>query len=346
MTSLLVDDLLARFTGSLRRTGDATLCTAGGLSGAEVRRVPTASGVFALRAWPTQIVTAERPEWIAGVLRRAASAGCRKVPVPLALADDPRRTCVPADDRWWQLEPWLPGEADFLAKPSEAKLQAAFRELGLLHIALGEGSPRELRLGTSPAIAKRQAVFDELTHGGRHEVQRAIVANASEMRDWQELQQDADEYSQHFAKCGPRVESLLQLAARQEFALQPVAGDLHAEHVLFEGDEVAGFVDFGAMAVDSVALDLARLVGSMAGEDTKRRAAALAAYAAARQSNAGLSVEAEVLVEVLDRSGVLLAPYRWLRWIYLERREFPRRDAVLARWRTIMERLRKMAETW
>ena len=346
MNPSFVDDLPAQFAGSPRRTGDAVLCTAGGLSGAEVWRVPTASGVFALRAWPTQIVTADRPEWIAGVLRGAATAGCRKVPVPLLLATDPRRTCLHAADRWWQLEPWMTGTADYLAKPSEAKFQAAFRELSLLHNCLRDGSPRDLRRGTSPAVAKRQAVFDELTSGGWTEVQSVLAADSPEFETWRQLKDGTAQYAQYFAKCGPRVESLLQLTARQQFLLQPVAGDLHAEHVLFEGDEVTGFVDFGAMAVDSVALDVARLVGSMAGENAKNRTAALAAYASARQSSAGLSVEEEVLVEVLDRSGVLLAPYRWLRWIYVERREFPRRDAVLARFRLVMERLRKMAESW
>lgn len=346
MNPTLVDDLLARFAGSLRRTGDAVLCTAGGLSGAEVWRVPTTAGVFALRAWPTQIVTDDRPEWIAGVLRGAATAGCRKVPVPLLLAEAPRRTCAYVDDRQWQLEPWMPGTANYLAQPREAKFQAAFRELGQLHNYLRDGSPRELRRSTSPAVAKRQAVFGELTRGGWTEVQRAIANDSPEFATWRELKDGAAQYAQYFAKCGPRVESLLQLTVRQQFPLQPVAGDLHAEHVLFEGDEVTGFVDFGAMAVDSVALDVARLVGSMAGEDAKSRTAALATYSGARQSSAGLSMEEEVLVEVLDRSGILLAPYRWLRWIYVERREFPRRDAVLARFRLVMERLRKMAESW
>ena len=346
MNPTLVDDLLVRFAGSLRRTGDAVLCTAGGLSGAEVWRIPTTAGVFALRAWPTQIVTDEQPEWIAGVLRAAAKAGCRKVPVPLLLAEDPRRTCAYVDDRRWQLEPWMPGTADYLAQPSEAKFHAAFRELGLLHNCLRDGSPRELRRGTSPAVAKRQAVFDELTRGGWAEVQSVLAADSPEFASWQDLKDGAAQYAQYFAKCGPRVASLLQLTTRQQFPLQSVAGDLHAEHVLFQGDDLTGFVDFGAMTVDSVALDVARLVGSMAGENVTGRVAALTAYASARQSSAGLSVEEEVLVEVLDRSGVLLAPYRWLRWIYVERREFSRRDAVLARFRLVMDRLRKMAESW
>lgn len=346
MNPTLVDALLLQFSGSLGRTGDATLCTAGGLSGSEVWQVPTASGVFALRAWPSQTTTADWPEWIAGVLRGAESAGCRLVPVPRPLADDPRRTCLHAGDRWWQLEPWMPGTADYLDKPNDAKFLAAFFELGRLHNCLRDGNPRELQRGMSQAVSKRQAVFDDLTHGGWAEVQKAVAHPSPTLVAWSELADAVVEFARLYAKCGPRVESLLQLTARQIFALQPVAGDLHAEHVLFQGDDVSGFVDFGAMAVDNVALDVARLIGSMAGEDRQARASALVAYASARQSSAGLSVEEEVLVEVLDRSGALLAPYRWLRWIYVERREFPRRDAVLARFRLVMDRLRKMAESW
>ena len=43
--------------------------------------------------------------------------------------------------------------------------------------------------------------------------------------------------------------------------LQPALRDARPEHFLFEDDRLSGLVDFGAMGVESVAADLARLIG-------------------------------------------------------------------------------------
>ena len=60
--------------------------------------------------------------------------------------------------------------------------------------------------------------------------------------------------------------------------LQPCLRDARPEHFLFEGDRVSGLVNFGAMGVDCVAGDLARLIGEWLDGDPTARAEALAAY--------------------------------------------------------------------
>ena len=47
--------------------------------------------------------------------------------------------------------------------------------------------------------------------------------------------------------------------------LQPCIRDVWHDHILFLGDSVSGIVDYGAMAVDTVAGDIARLLGSLVG---------------------------------------------------------------------------------
>jgi hypothetical protein len=98
-------------------------------------------------------------------------------------------------------------------------------------------------------------------------------------------------------------------------------------------------LDFGAMDVDSVAGDVARLVGSMAGDDVSLRQVGLEAYACVRP----LSPEELALVATYDRSGVLLSGVNWIRWLVVERRPFPDRAAVDARLIELTGRLRSLA---
>ena len=90
--------------------------------------------------------------------------------------------------------------------------------------------------------------------------------------------------------------------------------DIHAEHVLFEGDNVSGIIDFGALRIDSVATDVARLLGSMVGDDEAGWQVGLAAYMSVRP----LSDDERRLIKVFDESTVLMAGTNWLEWIYLD----------------------------
>jgi hypothetical protein len=49
------------------------------------------------------------------------------------------------------------------------------------------------------------------------------------------------------------------------------------------------------------------------------------------------------LVETFDRTAVLISGLQWLEWICLEQREFPDRQAVLARVSECLARLQVLA---
>ncbi len=49
--------------------------------------------------------------------------------------------------------------------------------------------------------------------------------------------------------------------------IQPCIGDIWHDHILFLGDGVSGLVDFGGMRADTVAGDIARLLGSLVADD-------------------------------------------------------------------------------
>jgi homoserine kinase type II len=105
--------------------------------------------------------------------------------------------------------------------------------------------------------------------------------------------------------------------------------------VLFEGDRVTGIVDFGAMQYDHVAADIARLLGSFAGDQLELWRAGLGAYRGLQS----LTERERLLVDMYDKSGLLLGGIHWLQWVFVDGREFVNRRAVLARFDEIVGRL-------
>ena len=108
-------------------------------------------------------------------------------------------------------------------------------------------------------------------------------------------------------------------ASSQVIRVQPSLRDARPEHFLFEGERLSGLVDFGAMGVESVAADLARLIGEWLDGDPAARREALAAYERVRPLD---PAEAR-LIDVFETTTALLIGERWVRWHY--RREPPLR---------------------
>jgi homoserine kinase type II len=117
--------------------------------------------------------------------------------------------------------------------------------------------------------------------------------------------------------------------------LQPAIRDIHHDHVLFTGDEVTGLIDFGAMRIDTPLADVARLVGSLAGDDCEARQIALQAYSELRP----LSDADRQCIDLLDRTGVVLSAFNWLSWLYLDRRDMGAAAPIARRLHEIRIRL-------
>ena len=107
------------------------------------------------------------------------------------------------------------------------------------------------------------------------------------------------------------------------------------DHILFQADEVTGVIDFGAMRVDSIATDIARLMGSLVGDDADAWQAGLEAYESVRP----LSGEERSLLATLDWANLILAAANWIRWLCLEGRRFEDEKAVQQRIEAILRRL-------
>ena len=136
----------------------------------------------------------------------------------------------------------------------------------------------------------------------------------------------------------PHLLGPLRDAAGRVVSLQPCLRDARPEHFLFEGDRVSGLVDFGAMGVDCVVGDLARLMGEWLAGDRSARTEALAAYERIRPLDAAESS----LIEAFASSSALLIGEHWIRWHYIEGRRFDDPQAItqgIARGLAHIERL-------
>jgi Ser/Thr protein kinase RdoA (MazF antagonist) len=301
----------------------------GGFSGARLWRLPGGpAGPLCLRAWPTPGPGLARLRAIHQLMQTAVAAGLSYVPVVFPTRGGP--TWVEYAGRLWEVTAWMPGRADFRQRPTSARLRAACTALARLHqVWARSGSPP----GPNLAIGQRLACAREwlaLVSSGW----TPNLGNAEEdpvlpwaRRAWRVLPPHVG-----------RIEQQLAPWVHFSWRVQPCLCDVWHDHVLFEGDAVSGLVDYGGVKPNHVAADLARLLGSLAGDDREMWEVGLVAY---REVGPLSAAEGDLAV-VLDRTGTVLGVVHWLRWLYLEGRPFADRTAVARRLAEIVTRL----ESW
>jgi Ser/Thr protein kinase RdoA (MazF antagonist) len=293
-----------------------------GFSGAIVWCIETEAGRFCLRGWPVGTDDRERIRALHRLLAHVRSGGIDFVAVPVTA--DSGSTLVARAGRFWQLEPWLPGCADFWLSPSDARLAAACRALAHFH-QVASGFPaaagdlahfRSASASIAPTVLDRIERFNRWTPDRLAELGQRIdqisgrrVARAQgDSDDESAVAAVADRIVTAFENSAPCVARELRAAALAPVPLQPCLRDVWHDHVLFEGDEVTGLLDPSAARADTIAADLSRLAGSLIADDRRAWDKALEAYQTVRP----LSAAEVALVRVLDRSGVLLSGMAWM----------------------------------
>ena len=305
-----------------------------GFSGAQLWRVTALRGPLCLRRWPAQHPTPERLEFIQAVLWHVDQEGFHSIPLPLETQH--HHGFVRHAGHLWELTPWLPGVANYRASPSSAKLQHALIALAKFHRAAALFPLPETGPTTSPGLLERRSRLAELMTVRLSEIRSAVVPEV-----WPDLAPRAARLIALFAAAAPKVVDLLESAAQIRVGLQPCIRDVWHAHVLFVGEQVSGLVDFGSMRPENVAADIARLLGSLAGDNPGDWQQGLAAYQTVRR----LSDGELKLMTTFDRSTVLMGGLQWLEWIYLERRTYADHPAVLARIDEFLSRLEKLTQT-
>jgi len=324
MSNDVVQEVLASFGAEFDRARILTLGSAGGFSGAEFWRAVTDRGKFCVRKWPKQCRTGQL-QFIHNVLRHVAATGFTLVPVPQGTVNG--ISCVELVGHLWELTPWMPGQADYGRHPNRRRLAAASTALAEFHQA-ALGRPKH---GVSPGISSRSVFLNELLSGTASQIADRVANNSLR---WPELDERASRLMRLFESAAVSTSRALQACIKLRVALQPCIRDIRHDHVLFQGDAVSGIVDFGAMRDDNVATDIARLLGSLVGNDRSGWHAGLEAYQQVR----ALTPEEHQLVASFDASSVTLSGMNWLKWIYVDGRQFDDRRAIEGRLDEIMMR--------
>lgn len=339
-----VSPAIADVLRCFKQTRDVTEVSfpAAGFSGAIVVRANGPFGDFCLRGWPPDALPERRIRGLHRLLRHVhgRGVGCVSVPITSEMGD----TLIMRHGRCWQLEPWLPGTADYWSNPSENRLRSAAVCLAEWHRAAAAFIPRDSEAewfacrnrAESPAVCERLERIRQLQHGGLRRLKARLPAN-----DRREFNDIGRHILELFPRAATAVESALAVAMHSSFKLQPCLRDIWHDHVLYTTDEVTGLIDASACRYENVATDLARLFGSLIEDDAAAWAIALDEY----QRHSPLTTEELSLVQRLDRSAVLLAGITWLRRSCIENEPVADDERVVSRMQTIAIRLERLTRT-
>jgi Ser/Thr protein kinase RdoA (MazF antagonist) len=316
----LAYDILGRYS-NLPRGTLVQLGNHGGFSGADLWRLETPSGAYALKAWPADGRAPADLAWIHALLAKASSLPW----LPRVMSANDGTTFVACEGRLWELLTWMPGVADYWQAPSSARLTAALTALAQLHQTWRPGTPRA---AVCPAVLRRMQSWQTWTQ----------LLQSGWRPAWKSLDPYAPLTEQLWRMIPQQIDAVPRLLAPwlvREVPVQPCVCDLWHDHVLFALDAVTGIIDFGSVKVDHVSVDLARLLGSLIGADEAMWQIGVSAYQCIRP----LSPDEIALARVLDHTGVLLAATHWLRWLYHDRRVYDSIPAVTARLDFLLRRL-------
>jgi Ser/Thr protein kinase RdoA (MazF antagonist) len=324
-----VQRVLAHYPLFCRQGTLTPLGNCGGFSGADLWRIDTLAGALCLRAWPSQ-ETWPRLLFRHRLMTQARQHGLRFVPAVFTTLDG--TTGVEHAGRLWELIEWLSGNADFHQRPSSARLEAACTALAQLHI-IWRNTPEEM--SRCPAIQRRLEFVEQwrrLMRSGWQPLAEADYADP--------LIPLVESAWQTLPAAMEQVPRRLQRWVNTAWRLQPCLCDLWHDHLLFEDDRLTGLIDYGAVKIDQVAVDLARMLGSLVREDAKAWQRGLQEY----RRFAPLTSEEEELAHVLDETGTILGLANWLRWLYEEKRPFADRFDIARRLAELVERLQTRGE--
>lgn len=287
----------AQPTGPMRRIGEDDAA-----SGAALCSFDSQLGRLVLRAWPGGPRDFDRLSQIHRWLDELR--GVDVVPLPLRTADGD--TLVTEAGRWWQVEPWKPGTS---ATGEGRRVDSAFGAIGRVHARWSRLRQR----GPSPDLEQRARELESIGQGGLIPYARAVRHGSN--GPIQDLAVRAIEQARTM---GPTALEAVARYRGRVTDVQPCIRDTRPEHLLFEGDELTGLVDFGGVGVEHPAVDLARLLADWIGPDREGRSRALAAYASHGPDVEGLGE----WLEAFEWSMAALGALRWIRWKWMDGREF------------------------
>ena len=288
------------------------LGNAGGLSGANLVAFDATCGRLVMRIWPPGI----QPRRLDRIHQWVLAFGDRLAVAAVPMRTRSSNTFVELSGRLYQLEPWKPGKA-IGESPASTACRAVSASLACLHQELST----ERTFQPSPGLEHRLKALVKLKDGELDELSSAL-----EPRCGEPVTQLAREWVTYARRSLGIVLSNLSGTVPNARLLQPCLRDCRADHWLFQNDELTGLIDFGAMDVDSVAFDLARLRLDWWPDSCANAEQLIQAY----EESTRLDDSNRALIPVIEQTTAVLAGANWVRWGFVEQKEFEARDAVEA----------------
>ncbi|MEQ1904725.1 MAG: phosphotransferase [Pirellulaceae bacterium] len=295
-----------------------------GFSGSQVWQVIDSTGMYCLKRWPQEDASVERLAWIHRVLSSARNSHCDFVPIYLQTL--PSKTIFSLGNGLWEMATWMPGSATFNQSPSLEKLNSAIAAIARFHAA---AAIADTQLGTSPAVTERMQLLKSLPTR-LPGLQQAVASlpdpslrNAA-ARALDSVRSSASSY----LSAGEKF--------RERFLLmQPVIRDIWHDHLLFVDDRLSGIIDYGAMRIDSVCCDWARVIASLRINGKipwDQSFEILSQYVS-------LSDVDLAMIRWLSDCGTMLGVTNWIDWLFVEGREFHDRNSAIERFRVLCGQL-------
>jgi Ser/Thr protein kinase RdoA (MazF antagonist) len=310
-------EVLHRYAAGVGRARLTGLGNAVGFSGAQLWRVEVDGMTWCLKAWPSDSLTTSRLAQIHRLMHIARDRGLRFVPAVL-----PSIRCIEWAQRLWDMQEWMPGVTD--KHPTAARIKATCAALAELHHAwASEGH----EANGCPAVRRRLEAHQQwvaLCGAGWHPTAIGVNAlDALAARAWPLL-----------SRYMPELPTALTPWAECRVRVQPCLCDIWHAHVFYEDERVSGIIDFGSVKADHIAVDLARFLGSIAGDEEERWARGMQAYPS-------LTEDEWKLARVLDQTGTLVGLFNWLKWLYRDGRKYEQPALVAARLEKLVERVER-----
>lgn len=301
--------------------------TTNGWSGAYFWRWESVRGPLILKIWPEDGPTAHEHQ-----ARHHHLLSIRNFTpqIALPLADIHQNTLHPwTMSRWAELMPWIDG-TPVLDSPTTTQLNEVVHALGRLHFQWE--SINKSFMSHSTAVSERLEKLVQLRAGRILETE--LPARLLQAPDFiRDRFQTIRELSR---KLLDQAIASLQPLQRCQFPCQLVLRDPRPDHFLFINDKLNGIIDFGTIGMESVAVDLARLLNDWFPSNKPRFNSAIDIY----RSLHSLSESEILLVHALACSGSILGGLAWIDLHFRKNRSLGREDQFVKSVDHAIDRLR------
>ena len=315
----MIDSVVREF--AITATHVEPLGNAGGFSGSAIWKISSNEQQFCLKRWPESFRDRERIDWIHRVIVFAAANGCPEVVKPLASKTG--TTYVEHNHCYWELTPWVAASTTLDNSATTESIHSAVNVIARFHQATA-------RFHFNFATSRNASIVVENLRALDAKLLK-IEQGFSQQPNYLERRQ-FEFFRSQAPVLANRLASQLVPLAQNLVPVQPVIRDLRAEHLFIDENQTAvALIDFGAMQIDSVACDLARLSSSLGIFDAVEVQELYNTYCKDRYSGLASPAQTKVELELLNQF-LLAIPVvsiaNWMNWLFVEHRQFESKEDI------------------